>query len=109
MQQTTIACVLENLARRITLKKTSLFVAAAVISLAAGTAGFAAELPTYQTSGLPMSSVQVQVLGAADLQQQAPAPASALTPVQLSVLTPRTNMTTAGIAPARNDTARSIH
>jgi len=46
-------------------KKTYLSIAAAaVISIAAGTAGFAAELPSYEAAGLPISAVQVQVLGA---------------------------------------------
>ena len=69
--------------------------AAAVISMAAGTAGFAAELPSYETSGLPISTVQVQVLGAANVREQSPVVTSAASPHQLSVLTPRAKMTTA--------------
>jgi len=43
-------------------KKTCLSIAAAaVISIAGGTAGFAAELPAYQAAGLPISAVQAQV------------------------------------------------
>jgi hypothetical protein len=82
-------------------KKTYLSIAAAVISIAAGNAGFAAELPTYETRGLPISAVQVQVLGAANVQEQSPVPTSAASPHQLSVLTPRTKLTTATVAPAR--------
>jgi hypothetical protein len=77
-------------------KKTYLSIAAAaVISMAAGTAGFAAELPTYETRGLPISAVQVQVLGAANVSEQSPVSTSAASPHQLSVLTPRPKMTTA--------------
>jgi hypothetical protein len=96
--------------RRIIVKKTYLSIAAAVISIAAGTAGFAAELPTYETKGFPISAVQVQVLGAANVQEQSPVPTSAASPHQLSVLTPRTKtkMTTATVAPTRTETGRSI-
>ena len=85
------------------MKKTYLSIAAAaVISMAGGTAGFAAELPTYEAAGLPISAVQIQVLGAANVREQAPAPTSAA----LRVLTPRTQLTTAS---TRTETARSIH
>jgi hypothetical protein len=90
-------------------KKTYLSIAAAaVISMAGGTAGFAAELPTYQAAGLPISAMQVQVLGAANVGEQSPAPTYAASPHQLSVLTPRTKMTTATVASRRIETARSI-
>ena len=100
--------VLWNPTRRIIVKKTYLSIAAAVISIAAGTAGFAAELPTYETRGLPISAVQVQVLGAANVREQSPAPSSTASPHQLRVLTPRTKITTATAAPTRTETARSI-
>lgn len=91
------------------MKKTSLSIAAAaVISVAGATAGFAAELPSYEAAGLPISAVQVQLLGAANVRQQSPVQTSAASPHQLSVLTPRTKMTTAAAAPARTETARSI-
>ena len=78
------------------MKKTFLSIAtAAVISMAAVTAGFAAELPTYEAAGLPISAVQVQVLGAANVREQSPVATSTLTPLQLSVLTPRTKIKTA--------------
>jgi hypothetical protein len=97
-----------NPARRITVKKTYLSIAAAVISIAAGTAGFAAELPAYQAAGLPISAVQAQVLGIAYAGEQPTVPTSAASPHQLSVLTPRTKLTTAKVAPARIENARSI-
>ena len=77
------------------MKKIALSIAAAAILTAAGTAGFAAELPTYGANGFPISPVQVRVLGAANVQQQSPAATSTVTPVQLSVLTPRAKTTTA--------------
>jgi hypothetical protein len=81
-------------------KKTTLSIAAAaLISMTAATAGFAAELPSYETTGLPISAVQVQVLGAANVEQLSQVPTSAVSPVQLSVLTPRTKMKTATVAP----------
>jgi hypothetical protein len=69
---------------------------AAVAGLAMATSAIAvaAELPTYEMKSFPISPVQVQIVGAAGIQEQAPAarlteagmPAS---PVQIAVLTPR--------------------
>jgi hypothetical protein len=90
-------------------KKTSLLIiAAAVLLMASGTAGFAAELPTYGVTGLPISAVQAQVLGATNVGEQSPVQISAASPHQLSVLTPRTKITTATVAPARSETGRPI-
>jgi hypothetical protein len=89
------------LPRRIEVQKTYLSIAAAaLISIAGATAGFAAELPTYETKGLPISAVQVRVLGAADVREQSPALTSTATAHQLSVLTPRTTRTAETAAPA---------
>ena len=83
------------------MKKTTLKIAAAaLISIAGGAATFAAELPTYETTGLPISAMQVQVLGAANVREQSPVLTSAASPHQLSVLTPRTKLT-AATAPTR--------
>jgi hypothetical protein len=82
--------------------------AAAVISMAGGTAGFAAELPTYEAAGLPISTVQVQVLGAANVGEQSPAQTATASPHQLGVLTPRAKRTTAMAAPTRT-TGLSTH
>ncbi len=90
------------------MKKTSLSIAAAAVLIAGGTAGFAAELPTYEVTGLPISPVQVQVLGAANVREQSPVSTSTASPHQLSVLTPRAKMTTATVAPTRTETGRSI-
>jgi hypothetical protein len=89
-------------------KNTSLLMAAAALLTAGGTAGFAAELPTYGVSGLPISAVQAQVLGATNVAEQSPAQTSAVSPHQLSVLTPRVKITTATVVPAQTETGRSI-
>ena len=67
--------------------------AAAITAIAVSTTAFAGELPTYEANGFPVTPVQVGVLGAANVQQQATAPATTLTPVQASVLTPRKTKT----------------
>jgi hypothetical protein len=86
-------------------KKTYLSIAAvAAVLMAGGTAGFAAELPAYEVMGLPMSPVQAQVLGAADVRERLPAMTAS--PRQPGVPTPRTELTTA--AAARPETGRSI-
>jgi hypothetical protein len=96
------------LPRRIEVQKTYLSIAAAaLISIAGATAGFAAELPAYETKGLPISAAQVRVLGAADLREQSPALTSTATAHQLSVLTPRTTRTAETAAPAPT-TGRAI-
>jgi hypothetical protein len=73
--------------------------AAAALSIAGTTAGFAAELPSYEAKGLPISAVQVRVLGAADVTQQSPALTSTATAHQLSVLTQRKTRTAETAAP----------
>ena len=88
--------------------KTHLSIAAAVAILMAGaTVGFAAELPSYEAKGLPISAVQVRVLGATDVREQSPVLTSTATAHQLSVLTPRKTRTAETAAPART-TGRSI-
>jgi hypothetical protein len=90
-------------------KKISVFTAvAAMISMAGGTAGLAAELPTYEATGLPISPVQVRVLGAASVREESPVATSTVTPLQFSVLTPRAKLTTAKVVPARAETVGSI-
>ena len=74
--------------------KTYISIAAtAAVLMAGATAGFAAELPSYEAKGLPISAVQVRVLGAADAREQSPALTSTVTAHQLSVLTPRKTRT----------------
>ena len=90
------------------MQKTYLTIAAAVISIAGTAAGFAAELPSYEAKGLPISAVQVRVLGAADVRQQSPALTTTVTAHQLSVLTPRKTRTAETTAPSRT-TGQAIH
>jgi hypothetical protein len=92
---------------RIDVKKISVsFAAAAVLAMTAVTCAVAGELPAYEKSGLPVSAVQLQVLGAENVSEQAPAAVSA-TPVQLRVLTPRHKTKTAE-GPGET-VARDIH
>ena len=69
--------------------KKTLSIAAAILAIAGSTAAFAAELPAYEANGIPASPLQVRVLGAAHVEQQAAAPATSVTALQASVLTPR--------------------
>lgn len=71
------------------MNKKTLSIAAAALVLAGSTAAFAAELPAYAVNGIPASPVQVRVLGANHVEQQVTAPATSVTPLQASVLTPR--------------------
>ena len=71
------------------MNKTSPTIAAVLaISIAGGTSGFAAELPTYEVEGLPISPVQSTVLGGVNFRTAQVAP-PALSPHQVNVLTPR--------------------
>ena len=77
------------------MKKYSLSAAAAaMLAISFATAAGAAELPAYEKAGLPISAVQVQALGAADVAEQATVGTSA-TPHQLAVLAPRHQVTAA--------------
>jgi hypothetical protein len=71
------------------MNKKTLSIAAAVLAIAGSTATFAAELPTYEANGVPVSPVQVRVLGAGHVEQQVTAPATSATVLQATVLTPR--------------------
>jgi hypothetical protein len=71
------------------MNKKTLSIAAAVLTIAGSTATFAAELPAYEAGGIPASPLQVRVLGAAHVEQQVAAPATSVTALQASVLTPR--------------------
>jgi predicted component of type VI protein secretion system len=88
-------------------KKISLSVAAAaVLAMTAVTGAVAGELPAYEKAGLPVSAVQLRVLGAENVREQAPVALSA-TPVQLIVLTQRHKTKT---AEGPNETvARAVH
>jgi predicted component of type VI protein secretion system len=106
MQQFTYKSVFQA-SWRIDVKKLSVsYAAAAVLALTAVTGAVAAELPAYEKAGLPVSAVQLQVMGAEGVSE-APASAMSATPVQLSVLTPRHKTKTAEVP--SETTGRAIH
>ncbi len=78
------------------MNKKTLSIAAAILTIVGGTAAVAAELPTYEANGLPVSSLQVRVLGAAHVEQQVAAPATVASVHQAKVLGPR-KVTTADV------------
>lgn len=78
------------------MNKKTLSIAATILTIAGSTAAFAAELPTYETNGFAVSPLQVRVLGAAHVEQQAAAPATVISVHQASVLSPR-KVKTAGV------------
>jgi hypothetical protein len=78
--------------------------AVVAVSIAGATSSFAAELPSYEANGLPISPVQASVVGAAGVEQAQLAP-SAVSPLQISVLTPRHRVNTAAVAPITVGTA----
>jgi hypothetical protein len=93
---------------RFTFSGYALIVAAvAAISMAGGTAGFAAELPSYEVNGFPISPVQAGLLGAAKVREQPPISTTAASPHQSSILTAHRKLT-AATAPTRTETGRAI-
>jgi len=70
------------------MNKKTLSIAAAILMIAGGTAA-AAELPTYEANGFPVSPLQVRVLGAAHVEQQVSAPTAVASAHQAKVLSPR--------------------
>ena len=69
------------------------FAIAAVLVLGAAGAA-AAELPAYEKEGLPITALQLQVVGPAHVREQSPAPTLIwggvpASPHQLTVLAPR--------------------
>lgn len=75
------------------MKTISLTLAAAALAMAGATSGFAAELPSYEANALPISQVQLEVIGATQVQEQAQVAAASASPHQLAVLTPRSRTT----------------
>jgi hypothetical protein len=75
----------------------NLFSIAATAAFVLGAAGAAAaELPTFEKMGFPITLHQVQVVGADHVQERSPTPTLTLggmpaSPHQLAVLTPREN------------------
>lgn len=86
--------------------KIVLSIATAAMLIAGGAGAMAAELPSYEVSGFPISPVQVQVLGAANVREQSPATALTAAGKQASPhqMTPRTKRTASATAPAATNT-----
>ena len=69
-------------------------IAVAGAMIASTASAFAGELPSYEVQSFPISAAQVQVLGAAGVQEQSTTPALTVagmpaSPMQISVLSPR--------------------
>jgi hypothetical protein len=89
--------------------KIVLSIATAALIIANGAGAMAAELPTFDVSGFPISPVQVQLLGAANVREQSPVAAltpdgKSASPHQISVPTPPAKRTAAATAPAATTT-----
>ncbi len=85
--------------------KIVLSIATAAMIIANGAGAMAAELPTFEVTGFPISPVQARLVGAANVQEQSPVAAltpdgMSASPHQISVLTPRAKRAAAAIAPA---------
>ena len=80
-----------------------------VLSLAAAatlaTGAMAAELPSYEVNGFPISPVQAQVVGAAHIREQI-ADGKTVSPHQISVLTRHAKRTAEATAPTTGVSAR---
>jgi hypothetical protein len=80
----------------------------AAISIAGSTGGFAAELPSYEAKGFPISPVQAGLLGAADIREQSPVSTTAASPHQLGVLAPHRKLKTAKATPGGTEAGRAV-
>lgn len=74
------------------MKLLSITTAAAL--MVCGSAAIAAELPTYEVTGFPITSLQVAVMGGSGVEEQSPIPTLTFagmpaSPHQVTVLTPR--------------------
>jgi hypothetical protein len=79
------------------MKKIFLMTAVAALSVV-GSGGGAAELPSFELKGFPITRHQVVVMGAQGVQEQSATPTLTYggmpaSPHQIAVLTPRTSMT----------------
>ncbi len=74
--------------------KNGFLMAAIAVATLAGTAVRAAELPSYELKGFPITRHQVVVLGGVDVQERSPVPTLMFggmpaSPSQIAILTPR--------------------
>lgn len=79
------------------MKRLVLFSVVAVTILKGAAAASAAELPTYELTGLPITAHQMSVVGSANVQEASPVPTLTLggmpaSPLQIAILTPRKHM-----------------
>ena len=76
------------------MKRLVLFPAIAAVILGGADTGAAAEIPTYESMGLPITAVQISVVGSTHVQEVSPAPiltagGMPASPHQIAVLTTR--------------------
>jgi hypothetical protein len=86
-------------------KETALLIAAA-ISIGASMAAFAAELPTYEVNGFPISPVQLQLLGATNVREHSAASTVMTSPRRQRVGTPLPKLNTVTAAPTTTRAGR---
>lgn len=92
-----------------------LFLSAAItLLMLKGASVAAAELPTFELGGFPISPHQVSVVGSANIQEASPTPTLTLrgmpaSPHQIAVLTPRTTMTEGMLTVSLTKTAAARH
>jgi hypothetical protein len=75
------------------MKRLVLFAAVAVVILQGAGVAAAAELPTYESMGLPITAVEISVVGSTHVQEASPVPTLTVggmpaSPHQIAVLTP---------------------
>ena len=85
--------------------KNSFAIAVATVMLS-GAGAMAAELPTFEALGFPITLHQTAVLGAAHVQERSPTPTLTLagmpaSPLQVAVLTPRAKVVAAATNPTK--------
>ena len=76
------------------MKRLVLFAAVAVVILEGAGVAAAAELPTYESMGLPITALQISVVGSTHVQEVSPVPTLTVegmpaSPHQIAVLTAR--------------------
>ena len=79
------------------MKRLVLFAAIAVVILEGAAVAGAAELPIYESMGLPITALQTSVVGSTHVQQVSPVPTLTVggmpaSPHQIAVLTARKNI-----------------
>jgi hypothetical protein len=84
----------------------NLFAIAGAAVMLSGVGATAAELPTFEAVGFPITPHQIVVLGTAHVEEQSPTPTLTLggmpaSPVQIAVLTPRAREVAAAANPTK--------